>query len=447
MNRDIFKLYAITDRRWLKEDECLENKVEEAILGGAGIVQYREKELKGNELRSQALKVKEVCNRYGVPLIINDDVELAAGIGADGVHVGRSDMGIADARRILGSDKIIGATAKTEEQAKEAYSAGADYLGSGAVFGSETKADAKHLSHELLTSITKCVPIPVVAIGGIDETNVSELKGIPIAGVAVIHGIFGRKNIRQATASIRCHLYERPVVQCITNHVTVNDVANVVLAMGASPIMAHHIKEVNEVQEKASALLLNLGATDDYDAMKEAMKTAIRYTHPVIIDPVGVAVSSFRRIQAEELLKIGIPACIRGNYSEILALFREKETLNGLDDDRTYDNIEEMKDVVCKYAKRTGTIVAASGVTDIISDGKTTVCIETGHSMQRQITGSGCMLSAAIASQIAVGTHIELPYIAGTCKYIGDRAAKAAEEMMREEKGNMSFRTCFVDSI
>ena len=81
MNRDIFKLYAITDRRWLKEDECLEDKVEEAILGGAGIVQYREKELKGNELRSQALKVKEVCNRYGVPLIINDDVELAAGIG------------------------------------------------------------------------------------------------------------------------------------------------------------------------------------------------------------------------------------------------------------------------------------------------------------------------------------------------------------------------------
>ncbi|MCR5602718.1 MAG: thiamine phosphate synthase [Lachnospiraceae bacterium] len=447
MDRDILSLYAITDRRWLKNGERLEDKVEEAILGGAGIVQYREKELKGDELKSQALRIKEVCNRYEVPLIINDDAELAADIDADGVHVGRSDIGVADARRILGNGKIIGATAKTVDQAREAYALGADYLGSGAVFGSETKTDAKYMSPELLGTIAESVPVPVVAIGGIDETNVSGLKGLSIAGVAVIHGIFGRRNVRQGAAAIRGHLYGRPVVQCITNHVTVNDVANVVLAMGASPIMAHHIKEVSEVQEKAAALLLNLGATDDYDAMKEAMKTAVKYSHPVIIDPVGTAVSSFRRNQAEELLKIGIPACIRGNYSEILALCKEEKTLNGLDDDRTYDNIEEMKEVVCEYAGRIGTVVAASGVTDIISDGKTTVCIETGHSMQRQITGSGCMLSAAIASQIALCSRATLPYIAGTCKYIGDRAANAANEMIREEKGSMSFRTCFIDSL
>ena len=447
MNRDIFRLYAITDGRWLREGERLEDKVEEAILGGAGIVQYREKELKGEELKAQALRIKEVCNRYGVPLIINDDVKLAADIDADGVHVGSSDMDVADARKLLGNDKIIGATAKTTDQAKEACRAGADYLGSGAVFGSETKADAKYMSMDLLEDITLSVPIPVVAIGGIDETNVSRLKGLPIAGVAVIHGIFGKRNVRQGAASIKGHLYGRPVVQCITNHVTVNDVANVVLAMGASPIMAHHIKEVSEVQEKASALLLNLGATDDYDAMKEAMRTAVKYSHPVIIDPVGAAVSSFRRDQAEELIKIGAPACVRGNYSEILALCRGRETLNGLDDDRTYDNIEEMKDVVCEYAARLGTVAVASGVTDIISDGRTTVCIETGHSMQRQITGSGCMLSAAIASQIAVCSRRELPYIAGTCKYIGDRAAKAAEEILKEEKGSMSFRLRFTDSI
>ena len=103
MNRDIFRLYAITDGRWLREGERLEDKVEEAILGGAGIVQYREKELKGEELKFQALRIKEVCNRYGVPLIINDDAELAADIDADGVHVGRSDIGVADARRILGN--------------------------------------------------------------------------------------------------------------------------------------------------------------------------------------------------------------------------------------------------------------------------------------------------------------------------------------------------------
>ena len=447
MNRDIFSLYAITDKRWLRDGERLEDKVEEAILGGTAIVQYREKELKGDEVRSQALRIKEVCSRYGVPLIINDDVKLAKDIDADGVHVGSSDMDVADARRMLGSDKIIGATAKTEEQAKEAYNAGADYLGSGAVFGSETKTDAKFMNLELLGAIAECVPIPVVAIGGIDETNVSMLKGMKIAGVAVIQGIFGQRNVRWGAASIFGRLYGRPVVQCITNHVTVNDVANVVLAMGASPIMSHHIKEVSEVQEKATALLLNLGATDDYDAMKEAMKTAVRFSHPVVIDPVGAAVSSFRRKQAENLIEIGIPACIRGNYSEILALCRRRETLNGLDDDRTYDNIEDMKEVVCEYAKRIGTTVVASGVTDIVSDGRNTVCIETGHSMQRQITGSGCMLSAAITSQIALCSNTELPYIAGTCKYIGERAAKTAEEIIKEGKGRMSFRTCFIDSL
>ena len=472
--RERLKLYAITDSKWLKnnnqdqrelnkdnspkEGESLKDKVEEAILGGATMVQYREKKLKGEELKKEALEIKEVCTRYRIPLIINDDVMLARDIDADGVHVGQSDMEITKAREILGEGKIIGATAKTVEQAQTAYKAGSDYLGSGAVFGSTTKEDAVCMPKELLREISQSVPIPVAAIGGINEDNAGELKGLPIAGIAVIQGIFGRDNVRQGAADVRAALYSRPVIQCITNHVTVNDVANLILSMGASPIMAHHIMEAAEVQDSASGLLLNLGATDDYDAMKEAMRTAAAYDHPVVIDPVGVAVSSYRRDQLRGLLDIAPPSCIRGNYSEILALYNNCATLKGLDDDRvlydTENDLEERKRIVSCCASRYNTIVTASGETDIISDGRSTVCVRSGHSMQRRITGSGCMLSAAIASVFALSPADRMALTEGVCRYMGNKAFAAAQsDVNKDDKENrppchpLSFKMRFMDSI
>ncbi|MBE5938282.1 MAG: thiamine phosphate synthase [Lachnospiraceae bacterium] len=195
-------LYAITDRSFLHK-KPLEEAVREAILGGATIVQLREKSLKGDELKALAIKVKEVCNWYNVPFIINDDVILAKEIQADGVHVGQSDMAVSQARSILGSDKIVGATAKTLEQAKEAELAGADYLGSGAVFGTTTKADAKPMSLELFTDICNHVDIPVVAIGGINIDNVENLKGTPLAGACFVSGIFGASDITKTTGQIK----------------------------------------------------------------------------------------------------------------------------------------------------------------------------------------------------------------------------------------------------
>ena len=167
-----YKLYAITDRTWLKEGEELKDAVEQAILGGATIVQLREKSLKYNELKELALSVQEVCNNYNVPFIINDNVELAHEINADGVHLGAEDMSIKKARSVLGPKKIIGATAKTIEQAISAEKAGANYIGSGAVFGSDTKTDATNLSIDALNKICSSVSIPVVAIGGINAYNV-----------------------------------------------------------------------------------------------------------------------------------------------------------------------------------------------------------------------------------------------------------------------------------
>ena len=201
IKREKLKLYAITDSSWLNGD-TLAHQVELAIAGGATIVQLREKNKSKEALKELALEIKSVCNRYKVPFIVNDDVELAKEIDADGVHVGQNDASVKSARQILGADKIVGATAKTIEQAQIAQEQGADYLGSGAVFGSTTKKDALPMTMELLNEICHSVQIPVVAIGGIDATNIGQLKGTDIAGAAVVSGIFAQPDIKEAARKL-----------------------------------------------------------------------------------------------------------------------------------------------------------------------------------------------------------------------------------------------------
>lgn len=201
IKREKLKLYAITDSSWLNGD-TLAHQVELAIAGGATIVQLREKNKSKEALKELALEIKSVCNRYKVPFIVNDDVELAKEIDADGVHVGQNDVSVKSARQILGADKIVGATAKTIEQAQIAQEQGADYLGSGAVFGSTTKKDALPMTMELLNEICHSVQIPVVAIGGIDATNIGQLKGTDIAGAAIVSGIFAQPDIKEAAREL-----------------------------------------------------------------------------------------------------------------------------------------------------------------------------------------------------------------------------------------------------
>lgn len=196
------ELYAITDRSWLN-GRTMAQVVEEAILGGVTMIQYREKSLKGQELLEEAVTVQKVCGRYGIPFIINDDPYLAKDINADGVHLGQGDMPINEARKLLGPDKIIGITAKTVEQALAAERDGASYLGSGAMFGSSTKTDAKKMTVDELRGITGSVSIPVVAIGGITADNVSTLDKTGIAGVAVVSAVFAGENIKEDTKKLR----------------------------------------------------------------------------------------------------------------------------------------------------------------------------------------------------------------------------------------------------
>lgn len=195
-------LYAVTDRSWLHGD-TLYNQVERALQGGVTFVQLREKNLDQDEFMKEALEIRELCRKYHVPFLINDNVEIAAAVDADGVHVGQSDMEAGDVRSKLGPDKIIGVTAKTVEQALLAEQRGADYLGVGAVFHTTSKSDAREITHKTLKKICQSVHIPVAAIGGISKENVLQLSGSGISGIAVISAIFAQKDIQKAAGELK----------------------------------------------------------------------------------------------------------------------------------------------------------------------------------------------------------------------------------------------------
>lgn len=194
-------LYVVTDRTWLK-DNSLSSQVEEIIKAGATFMQLREKDLSFDQSVGKAEEIKKITDKYQVPFVINDDIQVALKVNADGVHVGQSDMKAQDVRKIIGPNKILGVSAQTAEQAVEAEENGADYLGVGAVFNTSTKLDADSISYQTLQRICQSVSIPVVAIGGIDENNISKLKGSGIDGVAVVSAIFARPDVGVATATL-----------------------------------------------------------------------------------------------------------------------------------------------------------------------------------------------------------------------------------------------------
>ena len=196
------RLYLVTDRSWLKAGETLAGQVEAALEAGATCVQLREKHTSKEEFLTLARELKDVCARYGVPLIINDDVEIAREVDADGVHVGQEDAACREARRILGPDKIIGVSCHTVEEAVKAQADGADYLGLGAVFATGTKDDATVMSHHELKRICQTVTIPTVAIGGINRDNILQLAGTGVDGVAVISAVFAQEDKDEAVRAL-----------------------------------------------------------------------------------------------------------------------------------------------------------------------------------------------------------------------------------------------------
>ena len=196
------RLYAVTDRAWVGR-QTLCQQVEAALQGGVTCVQLREKHLDRDAFLAEARQICALCRRYGVPFIVNDDLDIALACGADGVHVGQDDLPIGEVRRRAGRRLIVGVSAHTPEEARLAEAAGADYLGAGAVFGSATKTDASLLTPAGLQAVCAAVHIPVVAIGGVNAGNILQLQGSGAAGAAVVSGIFGAPDITAACRELR----------------------------------------------------------------------------------------------------------------------------------------------------------------------------------------------------------------------------------------------------
>ena len=197
------RLYAVTDRAWAADTDAFFAQIQAAIDGGAAFVQLREKHLGQDDFLAEARRFVALCREKGAVSIINDNVEIAAEVGADGVHVGQEDLACGRARAILGPDKIIGVSAHNVDEALAAQAAGADYLGVGAAFVSHTKSDAKPIAAEAMAAITAAVDIPVVAIGGITRENLPTLAGRGLDGVAVVSALFAQKDVRAAAAELR----------------------------------------------------------------------------------------------------------------------------------------------------------------------------------------------------------------------------------------------------
>ncbi len=203
IHRETLRLYAVTGRAWARSKEALLGQVASAIRGGARVVQLREKCLDYHTLLEEAKDFTALCRRLGAVSIINDWGEIALESGADGVHVGQGDLEAGRARALLGPEKIVGVSVHSPEEARRAQAAGADYLGCGAAFPTGTKTGATPVSKETLRAVAAAVDIPVVAIGGINRENLLKLKGLGLAGVAVVSGIFGQRDVEEAARELR----------------------------------------------------------------------------------------------------------------------------------------------------------------------------------------------------------------------------------------------------
>lgn len=195
-------LYAVTDRAWIGE-KTLPQQVEAALRGGVTCVQLREKDLDEAAFLEEARQIRELCRRYGVPFVVNDSVDVAVACGADGVHVGQKDMAAGEVRRCIGDSMLLGVSVHTVAEAAEAVQNGADYLGLGAVFPTSTKTDVAQMSMETLRDIRDAVDIPIVAIGGIKQSNIMQLAGSGVDGAAIVSAIFAAPDIEAASRALR----------------------------------------------------------------------------------------------------------------------------------------------------------------------------------------------------------------------------------------------------
>ena len=431
------RLYAVTDRSWLKGGETLEEAVQAALSGGVTILQLREKHASHGELVAAARRLKPVCEAYGVPLIIDDDVEAVLESGADGVHVGQGDMAVAEARRILGPDKIIGASAHSEAEAREAVRQGADYLGCGAVFATATKNDTTPLSREELRRICRCVEVPAVAIGGITEANCMELAASGIAGIAVVSAIFAAEDKRTAARRLRL-LAERIAGKrravltiagsdCSGGAGIQADLktmlANGVYGMSAiTALTAQNTTGVYGILESTPEFLASQLDCIFGDIRPDAVKTGMVSSaglirvigeklkeygaEHIVVDPVMVSTSGSKLLQEEAME--ALTSVLLPMAEVITPNIPEAEVLSGME----IASAADMETAAEKIFRAYGCAVLCKGghslndANDLLCDGEGCTWF-AGRKIDNPNThGTGCTLSSAIAANLAKGMEL-----------------------------------------
>ncbi|KAK2874956.1 hypothetical protein FQN49_001905 [Arthroderma sp. PD_2] len=444
-------LYLVTDSTpEILGGRDLCSVVEQAVKGGVTVVQYRDKHSDTKALIETAAKLHEITLAHRIPLIINDRVDVALAVGAEGVHLGQDDMDIALAKTMMPEGTIVGATVSSVEEARAAMESGADYLGIGTVYATPTKTNTKSIIGTAgVKRILKCVSsisskVGTVAIGGITLSNAqrviyqSQATTKALEGIAVVSAIMAADNPEAVAASfIRAvsrnppfatfpitpreneeslllnsvdALFKKvatvhPLCHNMINYVVANFAANIALAIGASPIMSGYGLEASDLAKNNGALLINMGTLngESMDNYLQGVRAYNEAGNPVVLDPVGAAATQLRRQSVKKLMQEGYFDLIKGNESEINYIYgRGQGHQVGVDSGPSTLDPKEKATLVRNLAIRERCIVLLTGSTDYLSDGARTVAVHNGHQLLGQVTGTGCVIGTISAAFLAV---------------------------------------------
>ncbi|KAH6897639.1 thiamine biosynthetic bifunctional enzyme, partial [Coprinopsis sp. MPI-PUGE-AT-0042] len=451
-----YSVYLVTGRDFLPPDIPYLQSLEEALKGGVTVVQVREKHADTGEFIQIAKDTKALCDKYNVPLIINDRVDVALVVGAAGVHLGQDDMPVAQARALLPTTTVIGVSCNTPEQVKVAVDHGADYVGIGSVYGTMTKkltspvVGVRGVGERL--KVLDGTNVKAVAIGGIKSGNlwrtlhgaVSD-SGHALDGVAVVSEIMAstepRKTVEKLAKIVKSFKDEHmcvaevrisspalsketvldgvatlmrkirnanPLVHQITNGVVATQSANITLAVGASPIMSAEAAEMEDLSKICNGLLINIGTmlATGVESARLAGVCANKNRKPIVFDPVGVGASAFRKGNVHAFLDQFQASVIKGNAGELAALAGTTE-VSSKGVDSVGSGFKDPVSFVRNLALKERCVVVLTGPTDYISDGHSVVSLSNGTPTLGRITGSGCILGSCIASYCATAMHGE----------------------------------------
>ncbi|KAF9647326.1 HK-domain-containing protein [Thelephora ganbajun] len=500
-----YSLYLVTGRNLIPDGITYEDSLEQALKGGVTVVQVREKTADTGEFLEVARATKKLCEKYKVPLIINDRIDIALAVEADGVHLGQTDMPIKVARKLLPANAIIGISCNTGEEVEKAVSAGADYVGIGPVCATSTKQVTSPLLGprnlgDILVALEN-TNVKSVAIGGIKSTNATRIlfgsimtSGKSLDGLAVVSDIvaspeplIAAKRLKDAvsyfkasrtkfssldsytTESLKGSVGEAlryvrevsPLVHQITNVVVTTQSANATIALGASPIMATSPEEMEDLARIPGGLLINFGTLTSLEGMIVAGQHANQNKKPVVFDPVGVGATSFRKRTAAELLNAWQATVIKGNAGEIGALSNSSEVQSkGVDS--TGSGFTDPASTVRSLALRERCVVGMTGAVDWVSDGKHVVRLGNGHPLLGEITGSGCMVGTSVATfcgalSVAAGAELkEVPsnplvdgdmFVAAIAGISAVTIASEIAALRPDVQGPGTFLPAFIDEL